>query len=1021
MMKHIALLLLFSLFWGLPAIGQETGSRKVTGYIVDSSGNPIAGATVKIKDTTTATISDGNGQFSLTVQNSESTLIATFLGYRTHEVKITPTTDNIKITLEEDAQQLDDVVVVGYGTQKKSSLTSSVEVVRGEDLKRMPVMNVNEALVGLVAGVSVQNSSGDPSSGKESDIRIRGINGTPLLVIDGVPRFGENTSDGEMRLSDLNPDDIESISMLKDGAAAAVYGARAANGVILVKTKRGEDNQKVRVNYRGQFNMQQATCLPDFLNAEEFATLYNRAVDARGDDVYEKYDLNAIKSNPNLYGNENLLDYLDKFGFSTLHSLSVSGGNKFVKYYVSGGYTHMKGLYSGVGRDRFNYSAKLDAYIVKGLTLSLDITGNRSNNKNTSYTTIDAAYSYSPLQVLRFTTGELASLSGSNPLLAVEGLGGYIRNKTNFNTISATLNYELPFLKGMSIYLKATVDNNNSINTTFSSPETLYLYDNTTGEISEDPLTTYPTAKISLSQRDQFVDNKLFEGGINYTNTFNEKHDFSAMLVVNYQDYRNRYMTGTNNDMAGKYPEVIGTATDSKLVGNEYFYQRASLIGRFTYGYDNRYFIETSFRVDGSTKLPPDNRWGFFPTVSGAWVLSNESFFRSWDQPVISNLKFRASTGILGRDAVLTDYGYLMNYIYTTNSGYQIGGNFKPGIIPDPSSFPNPDLRWEKSHDYNIAVDAGLWKNRFAVTYEYYWRFKTDMLTYAPTYLYPPSAGTDGNVPFGKVKAWGWDLTITHKNSIGQFKYDIGITLSKTFDKVLDYGDESSVVAHQRRKGRSSQLWLLYESDGLFQSWEEIANYPIDQDGQGNATLAPGDIKYKDQDGDHVITANDRIYVKSSAYPDFSMSLSLGFSYKGLFMNAMLQGVAGYKQQINELYTLESGSLQRFQRYHLTDTWTEDNPDAAYPRIKFASKNDNNRRESDFWIRNCNYLRLRSLTIGYALPAKLLQKKKINSVSIALQGSNLFTISSLENGIDPESLRGYPIQRSYGLTLNFGF
>ena len=496
------------------------------------------------------------------------------------------------------------------------------------------------------------------------------------------------------------------------------------------------------------------------------------------------------------------------------------------------------------------------------------------------------------------------------------------------------------------------------------------------------------------------------------------------MLVANYQDYRNRYMTGTNNDMAGKYPEVIGTATDSKLVGNEYFYQRASLIGRFTYGFDNRYFIETSFRVDGSTKLPPENRWGFFPTVSGAWVLSNESFFRSWNQPVISNLKFRASTGLLGRDAVLTDFGYLMNYVYTTNSGYQIGGNFKPGIITDPNSFPNPDLKWEKSQDYNIAVDAGFWKNRFALTYEYYWRFKTDMLTYAPTYLYPPSAGTGGNVPyinFGKVKAWGWDLTLTHKNSIGQFKYDIGITMSKTFDVVLDYGDESSVVEHQRRKGRSSQLWLLYQSDGLFQSWEEIANYPIDQDGMGNTTLAPGDIKYKDVDGDNAITANDRVYVKSSAYPDFSMSLSLGCSYKGFFMNAMLQGVTGYQQQITELYTLESSSLQRFQRYHLTDTWTEDNPDATYPRIKFASKNDNNRKDSDFWIRNCNYMRLRSLTIGYALPAKLLQKKKINSVSIALQGSNLFTISSLENGIDPESLRGYPIQRSYGVTLNFGF
>ena len=486
MMKHIALLLLLALFSTTALMGQENGTQKITGYIVDSSGNPIAGATVKIKDSTTATISDGNGQFSLTTPAAEATLIASFLGYRNYETTVSPTTTTLKIALEEDAQQLDDVVVIGYGTQKKSSLTSSVEVVRGEDLKRMPVMNVNEALVGLVAGVSVQNSTGDPSSGKESDIRIRGINGTPLLVIDGVPRFGENTSDGEMRLSDLNPDDIESISMLKDAAAAAVYGARAANGVILVKTKRGEDSQKVRVNYRGQFNLQQATCLPDFLNAEEFATLYNRAVDARGDDVYEKYDLEAIKSNPNLYGDENLLDYLDKFGYSTLHSLSVSGGNKFVRYYISGGYTNIKGLYSGVGRDRFNYSAKLDAYIVKGLTLSLDITGNRSNNKNTSYTTIDAAYGYSPLQVLRYTSGELASISGSNPLLAVDGLGGYIRNKTNFNTLSATLNYEFQAVKGLSLYLKATVDNNNSINTTFSSPETLYLYDSEHAKIEAD-------------------------------------------------------------------------------------------------------------------------------------------------------------------------------------------------------------------------------------------------------------------------------------------------------------------------------------------------------------------------------------------------------------------------------------------------------------------------------------------------------------------------------------------------------
>ena len=409
------------------------------------------------------------------MQNSESTLIATFLGYRTHEVKITPTTDNIKITLEEDAQQLDDVVVVGYGTQKRDVITHQLG--RSGTGRRPETYARHECKRGSGGSrsrcIRVQYSSGDPSSGKESDIRIRGINGTPLLVIDGVPRFGENTSDGEMRLSDLNPDDIESISMLKDGAAAAVYGARAANGVILVKTKRGEDNQKVRVNYRGQFNMQQATCLPDFLNAEEFATLYNRAVDARGDDVYEKYDLNAIKSNPNLYGNENLLDYLDKFGFSTLHSLSVSGGNKFVKYYVSGGYTHMKGLDSGVGRDRFNYSAKLDAYIVKVLRppLSLDITGNRLRTIKIQVTRPSTQHIVTPLcKYCALRPANSPASAEATRYLPSKDWADISVTKTNFNTISATLNYALPFLKGMSIYLKATVDNNNSINTTVSSP-----------------------------------------------------------------------------------------------------------------------------------------------------------------------------------------------------------------------------------------------------------------------------------------------------------------------------------------------------------------------------------------------------------------------------------------------------------------------------------------------------------------------------------------------------------------------
>ena len=839
--------------------GQNTQNYSLKGQVQDTSGETVVGANIKIKGADIGTITDLDGNFSLLVPAKGAILIISFIGYQSQEIRLKPGENNLKVVLKDDAQQLDEIVVVGYGTQKKSSLTSSVEVVRSEELLQMPTINLDEALNGQVAGLQVMSTTGDPSSSKESNIHIRGINGAPLLVIDGVPRFGTNTTEGEMRLSDLNPDDIESISVLKDAAAAAVYGARAANGVILVQTKRATGNQKVSVNYRGQFNLQQATNLPEFLNAYEFAKLYNRALEnspsAVGINPYTDEQLEMIRthSNPNVYGDENLIDYLDKFGYSMIHSLSVSGGNNFVKYYMSGGYTNTKGLYSGVGRDRYNYSMKLDATLLKGLVLSLDVNGTRSENKNTSYFTIDAAYNFSPVEVLRFTDGRLASVNSSNPLIAVDGSGGYVRNKMNMNTITATLKYDVPWVKGLSAYLRATFDNNNSVQKTFSSPVTLYTYDKQTGEIKEDDKTTYPKAKITLKETDRFVDNKLVELGVNYNRTFAAKHDVSGLLVINYQDYHNRYLTGENLDMAGIYPEIMGSATTPKVNGEESYSERASMIGRATYGYDNRYFIEGSFRVDGSTKFHPDNRWGFFPTASASWVLSNEQFFKNWDQPVLSNVKFRGSMGILGDDGAIDDYSYLRKYMYVVRQGYNIGGNLKPGIVMDTSAYPNPDLKWGQSRDYNVATDLGFWGNRFGLSFEYYWRYRTNMIMVAPSYLYPPSTGVDGNPPnmnFAKIKAWGWDLTLTHRNSIQKVKYDLTLTLAQTRDRVLDYGDESSLEPTRRRVGKSYMVWWLYEADGLFQSQEEIDNHLVDQDEQGNITLAPGDIKYKDQNGD---------------------------------------------------------------------------------------------------------------------------------------------------------------------------
>ena len=502
--------------------------------------------------------------------------------------------------------------------------------------------------------------------------------------------------------------------------------------------------------------------------------------------------------------------------------------------------------------------------------------------------------------------------------------------------------------------------------------------------------------------------------------TFNEKHDVEGTVVTNYQRTHTQYMYGTNLDKS-IYPEVLGSAQTAELYGDEMYNQRASLIGRAKYGYDNRYFAEFSFRVDGSNNFHPDHRWGFFPSFATAWAISNEPFFKNWEQDVLSNAKLRFSTGWLGNDGLVGAYSYLKTYTETTNYGYNIGGNFRPGLYM--SSNPNIDLTWGRTHDYNMATDLGFWRGRIGLTFEYFLRYETDKITSAPDYLYPPTTGVDGNIPsqnFSKLKTWGWDLTLTHRNTIGKLKYNVGIILSKSDDEYLDFGDESAQLPNLRRKGRSSLVWTMYEADGLFQSQEEISKYGVDQDGQNNETIAPGDIKYVDKNGDKKIDANDRIYVKNSSHPDMDLGLKLNVSYNGFFINALFQGEYGYKQDLNEYYTLENSTLQKFQRYHLYETWTPENPNARYPRIKFATTNDNNRRASTFWIQDCNFIRLKSLNVGYQFPKKWIQRLDISSASIAFQASNIFTISNLKN-MDPESLRGYPVQKSYGATLNLTF
>ena len=1005
------------------AAGNQT--RLLSGTVIDDEGEPLVGATVKVENELIAASTDIDGKFSLNIPVGPDVEISvTYVGYSPRLVKLKADENDIKVVLKINASEIEEVVVIGYGTAKKANLTSSVEVLKASDLAKIPAMNLDQSLAGQVSGLGVTMTSADPSTAKESRISVRGNTGDPLLVIDGIPRLGTTTNDGEMRLSDLNPDDIESISILKDAAAAAVYGARAANGVILVQTKRGQASSRARVTYRGQFNFEEAVNLPKFLNARQFAELYNRAVEGSASDTYTPYDLDAICSDPNLYGDENILDHLKKWGHSQRHSISISGGGNTVRYFLSGAYSESKGLYSNIGRSRYNYTGKIDADLLPGLTASVNFNGSVSNYKNSSYVTIDEAYSYSPLQVLRYTDGSLASIEGYNPLIDIEGIGGYTKQSSDFHTVMGVLRYDIPYVKGLNVYLQGSIDFNHNNTTSATNPVTLYLYDPQTGKISPDENTIYPKASISMTDRFQKVNNKLIEFGINYNHTFSEKHDVSATAVFNYQNYHNKYLNGTNYNKPGIYPDVIGSSSSASITGNEYYTERASVVGRATYGFADRYFAEFSFRVDGSTRFAPGKRWGFFPTGSASWVISNEEFFKNINPSFVSFAKIRASAGILGDDGAVSDYAYLQSYNFTNGEGYNFGGIWSTTLIPSISGFPNPDLTWGKSKDFNIGLDGGFWDNRISFSLEWFQRTRTDMVTNARAQMFPPSVGTGGvsaNVNIGKVRYRGWDFSIRHINNIGEFKYNVNFNIGTNDDIVLDWGDESSLPENQRYAGNPYSVWFLYEAAGLFQTQEEIASWPLDQDGYGNRTLKPGDIKYIDQDGDGKLTVNDMINVKDSSLPDVSYGFGIGAEWKGIYFNAQFAGFSGYNQKITELYTLENGSLQRFQDYHLYDSWTEDNPNAKYPRVKFVTTGDNNRFDSTFWIRKCNFLRFKALSIGYHFPTKLLGHSGIKTLDIAFQGSNLCTWSSLENGMDPEVLRGYPITRGYGLSLTFGF
>ena len=655
---------------------------------------------------------------------------------------------------------------------------------------------------------------------------------------------------------------------------------------------------------------------------------------------------------------------------------------------------------------------KLDATLLKGLVLSLDMTGTRSENKNTSYFTIDAAYNFSPVEVLRFTDGRLASVNSSNPLIAVDGSGGYVRNKMNMNTITATLKYDVPWVKGLSAYLRATFDNNNSVQKTFSSPVTLYTYDKQTGEIKEDDKTTYPKAKITLKETDRFVDNKLVELGANYNRTFAAKHDVSGLLVINYQDYHNRYLTGENLDMAGIYPEIMGSATTPKVNGEESYSERASMIGRATYGYDNRYLVDFSVRSDGSSVYGSSKRWGTFGSVGVAWNLHHEKWLA--ENPYVNELKIRGSWGTTGGQNF---YPFQAMMMYSYKESAIDGLTYDDYIGALLKAFGNPDLKWQQTEKLNVGVDFTLLNSRLSGYFNIYKDVSKSVLI---DVLLAPSVGfASYKDNLGEIENKGLELNLRGvllKDADRRMQWDVFFNIVKNKNRLMKLND--ALAAYNKSQDD--------EMNGEIEEGKTRAPMVRYQEGKSiNMIWANESIGIDPNTGEEVFIAlnGDKVNKWSTdnykplgcSDPKFEGNFGTMFMYKGFQLNAYFRysyGADVYNQTlVDKVENVDP--KENADRRVLYDRWKTPGDVAKFKAIS----NTEATMPTSRFIEQENYITLSSLNLSYQFDAGRLRHYGIERLKLSLIGNDVFRASTVKM----ERGTSYPFARNYSVALQVTF
>lgn len=1013
----IKLLLLLALsFYLLPALAQD--SKTVSGVITDMMGEPIIGVNVTERGTSNGTITDLSGAFTLKV-STRSTLAITYIGFLTVEIPVGNQT-TINVRLKEDTQSLDEVVVVGYGTQKKVNLTGSVSSVSATDLANKPVAMTSQAIAGLAPGLSVLQTSGRPGTGATVKIRGTGTfssagNG-PLVLIDGLAGG----------IDDVSPEDIQSISFLKDAASASIYGNRAANGVILIETKKGSTG-KTAITYNNSFGWQKATELPDFLSSWEYATYYNEAMlnmsrpEAYTADQIQKY---RDGSDPDKYPNVNHLKWLldTGSGFQQRHTVGIQGGNDKTSYNLSLGYSHQDGMTAKTSNDRYTALFTMKSEIAKGLVLNLNMNayGNDYKAPNGEPQSIDGMIGYAvrqgPIYAGKKTDGTYGYQDNYSPeaWMASES---FINNNGKKVSASGQLNWATP-IEGLSFSGRAGL----TYYTTYDKTYRANTYFDETKTVGPATLKIYSANNMYTT----------YEGLANYTKQVG-LHSFKLLAGTSAEVSTDKNVEGSRNTFPNNYLYELGSgdaSTASNGSGlNEY--SLVSFFGRLNYSWNERYLLEGNMRYDGSSRFAKDSRWGLFPSVSAGWRISEEAFWKeSAIRTVVDNFKLRASWGTLGNQNIGT-YPYQQTYVLGQN--YPLGN---PGTLlsgAGMTKFNNPEVSWETTTITDIGLDFSLFNGKLTGVVDYFYKYTSDILSAVQR---AGVMGRDvGLSNVGAVSNKGIEVMLTYNGNIGrEFNFSIApnFTYVKNAVEKLANGNTEE-INNSRIVGEPLGIIYGYQTDGLFVDQAEIDAAPNQLVNKSN--IKPGYVKYKDISGpdgvpDGKVDATYDRTVLGSTTPKFYYGLNLSASYKGLDFSALLQGIGGHKRLIGSYMAYAFYNGGQIQQWQVDNRWTVDNPNkwAEYPRLETLNMNNTNLQTSSYWMRDASFLRVKNVQLGYTLPESVSRKVGLRNVRVYLSGQNLFTFNSFYKGWDPENEIGtgdqpsyYPINSIYSFGFNFKF